>query len=312
MKALRIPFAGATLNRREVERRDASFVQQLITSDMARLLVVSDLALHRLKSDGDTSVDVPLRVALHTCRDIADIYFLGTETNSVPYFATHRSNVSAIPDEEFSDIDLRQQYATLADATLARLAIGRSLVTWHNTARFCGSCGQSARVVEFGAARKCTSCGTSNYPRVNPVALTLVLDGCGSCLLAQHVQRPKFFTCVAGFISQGETLEEAARREVEEETGLKVGNVSYVFSQPWPFPGQLMLGCFATVVDRNAPVKVDTHELLAAKWFTRDEVIGALARSRDSPLRVPDSIALANRLLSHWIDAITDGKQPKL
>ncbi|KVI11640.1 NADH pyrophosphatase-like, N-terminal [Cynara cardunculus var. scolymus] len=172
------------------------------------------------------------------------------------------------------------------DAAMGELAIAghaRALLEWHNTSRFCGSCGEMLVPTEAGTRKQCIkdSCKKRIYPRVDPVVIMLVIDKENDCALLSKNTRfvPRMWSCLAGFIEPGESLEEAVRRETWEETGIQVGEVVYHSSQPWPvgpssMPCQLMIGflAYATSVEIN----VDKRELEDAKWYSREEVKKAL------------------------------------
>ncbi len=147
--------------------------------------------------------------------------------------------------------------------------------------------------------RVCTECSTDHFPRTDPVVIMLVLRG-DRCLLGRQASWPSpFFSALAGFVEGGETLEEAVRREVQEEVGVEVGAVRYLFSQPWPFPASLMMGCLAEGVSDE--ITVDSVEIAEARWFTRDEVKAALGGD-NSVLGVPPAMAIAHQLLRAWIE----------
>ena len=144
----------------------------------------------------------------------------------------------------------------------------RALAQWHENARCCGHCGGTTLVKDGGWRRKCWACGLEWFPRTDPVVIMLITDG-ERCLLAhEHRYGDKMFSALAGFIEPGEDIEHAVRREVLEETNIRVGEVNYHSSQPWPFPHSLMLGCIGRA--ETTDITIDSGELAEARWFSRD------------------------------------------
>ncbi|XP_062227991.1 nudix hydrolase 19, chloroplastic-like [Phragmites australis] len=166
---------------------------------------------------------------------------------------------------------------------LAIAGHARALLEWHNTAKFCGACGARAVPTEAGRRKQCSneSCKKRIYPRVDPVVIMLVIDKENDCVLLSRQSRfvPRMWSCLAGFIEPGESMEEAVRRETWEETGVEVGQVIYHSSQPWPvgpntMPCQLMVGFFAYA--KSLEIRVDKQELEDAQWHSREDIKKAL------------------------------------
>lgn len=189
------------------------------------------------------------------------------------------------------------------------VAQARSVLAWHSRYSFCPTCGGKTKVDEGGYKRTCLTDGCRSlkgvhntcYPRVDPVVIMLVLHPDGNrCLLGRKKAFPPgMFSCLAGFIEPGETIENAVRREVFEESGVTVGPVQYVSCQPWPMPSSLMIGCFAEAVSTD--IKVDEKEIEDARWFTRLEVVDALVKSNQAVFSMPPRQAIAHYLVKHWI-----------
>ncbi len=175
----------------------------------------------------------------------------------------------------------------------------RSLVDWHARHRFCAVCGSPTELFRGGWGRRCASCGAEHFPRVDPVVIMLA-EYDGRVLLGRQPGFPPgFFSALAGFVEPGESLEEAVARELFEEAGIAVSDVSYVASQPWPFPSSLMIGCRA--VARDAALTIDTTELEAAMWVDRAEVRAALAGDMGASFMAPPPLAIARYLLEDWV-----------
>ena len=173
------------------------------------------------------------------------------------------------------------------------LVAGRAvqLVQWKRTHRFCGRCATPTEQAPGERAMRCPACGLLAFPRLAPAVITLITRDDGAALLARNAAWPvPMFSCLAGFIEPGETLERAVAREVQEEVGVEVGRVSYVASQPWPFPHSLMIGFRAEWA--GGEIEVDGTEIAEAAWFTTD----------DLP-QIPPRLSIARRLIDDWIAA---------
>ncbi|XP_069025457.1 NAD-capped RNA hydrolase NUDT12 [Embiotoca jacksoni] len=189
------------------------------------------------------------------------------------------------------------------------VAQARSVLAWHSRYSFCPTCGSSTSLEEGGYKRSClnSECrslqGVHNtcYPRVDPVVIMLVIHPDGNqCLLGRKKIFPVgLFSCLAGFVEPGETIEDAVRREVEEESGVKVGPVQYISCQPWPMPSNLMIGCIAVAMSTD--IRVDENEIEEARWFPRQQVIESLVRGALPAFVIPPRQTIAHQLIRHWI-----------
>ena len=180
------------------------------------------------------------------------------------------------------------------------LAHARALVDWHARHSFCANCGARTQPFSGGKERRCDACGAHHFPRTDPVAIMLVYDG-DRCLLGRNRRRvTRLYSALAGFVDQGESIEEAVRREVMEEAGIEVGEVHYHSSQPWPFPASLMIGCIAQA--HSTEIDIDEHELADVRWFHRTEVLAAFDHGGDTPdgFYLPNPIAIAHHLVKDW------------
>ncbi|HMT46965.1 MAG: hypothetical protein RL702_312 [Pseudomonadota bacterium] len=190
--------------------------------------------------------------------------------------------------------------AALSPEELATYGGARSLVDWHARHRFCARCGNHTHLAKGGWQRSCEGCGGEHFPRVDPVTIMLVEHG-GRLLLGRQPRfPPRRFSALAGFVEPGESIEEAVAREVHEEAGVRVGPVSYVASQPWPFPSSLMIGCYAEALDDQ--LTIDTTELEEADWFTREEVAAAMAGDESGRFLAPPPHAIAHHLMHWWLN----------
>lgn len=189
------------------------------------------------------------------------------------YTAALLSSKDALP-ENSSLIPLRNLFAAQAPLS-AKAARALGLLNWRHSSRFCSRCGAPLSDDSRETARRCTACGTVVYPRISPCIIILITrpkaDGSREMLLARHVQRNQdMFTCIAGFMECGESVEECAEREVREETGLSIRNIRYFKSQSWPFPEQLMIGLTAEYAGGDITLQED--ELSEARWFSADDM----------------------------------------
>jgi NAD+ diphosphatase len=293
-------FAGSPLERVDFRRRDADWIAARLAAPTSRLLPVWRLAVPVRETAAPelTWIGCDRRP-----EQGPDPILLGVRDGSA-HFAL---DVSAIADP-VAELglagttypDLRAVASRLLAGDAAIAAQARHLVDWHARHRFCSVCGQPSKVGEAGHVRRCSAseCAAEHFPRTDPVVIMLVTRG-DRCLLGRQPKWPHpFFSALAGFIEPGETLEEAVRREVFEEAGVRVGDVGYHSSQPWPFPASLMMGCMAEAVTEE--ICVDAHELEDARWFTRDDVRAALAgTNRD--LALPPPLAIAHQLVRAWV-----------
>lgn len=255
----------------------------------------------------------PPRLAALTgtpARDVLDtaetVVFLGQCDDGFTWFA---ADLSAGERRDLPDLgpgtafrDLWRVGARLSRNDGAILAYARGMLHWHRQHRFCGVCGQPTLVRDGGHMRVCTgaTCGEKHFPRTDPVVIMLVTAGQGldaRCLLARQPAWPAgLISALAGFVEPGEAIEEAVVREVREEVGLVVARVAYQGSQPWPFPGSLMLG-FHAEVEAARELRFDRAELEDARWFSRAEV-GAFARPE---LYLPYRGTIARALIEAWL-----------
>lgn len=175
-----------------------------------------------------------------------------------------------------------------------------SLITWHNTHRFCGRCGSPTTLFRAGWGRKCDACGTDHFPRTDPVVIMLAEFGDNVLVGRQSRFPPGNYSALAGFLEPGESIEEAVRRELFEESGIPTGAVRYVTSQPWPFGGsQLMVGCIAEA--EHDRITLDTKELEDAMWVTRAEAAASMAGDADARFKAPPPFAVAHTLMKAWL-----------
>ena len=301
-----IVFAGGDFDRASHLRTDPNWIEQKIKDPSSRFLPMHQLkALISLKEGARIDWRGYSEVEEFIAAE-ADLIFLGI-ADDVCHFAI---DVSAIENpkrpanEDWGKfIDVRSVAPQLSPGEAGALAQARSMIDWHIRHGFCAVCGTHTQPQEAGYSRKCedVSCSATHFPRTDPVAIMMVTHG-DKCLLGQGINFPgDFYSCLAGFIEPGETIEQGVIREVWEESRIEVTNVRYHQSQPWPFPSSLMIGCFAEAL--NEDITVDRTELNDARWFSREEVRLMLEQStKPTGLRMGGPIALAHQLAKAWIE----------
>jgi NAD+ diphosphatase len=183
---------------------------------------------------------------------------------------------------------------------LPPLAQAKAVLHWHARHRFCPNCGTATQAVDGGWRRDCPQCKTQHFPRTDPVVIMLAVDG-DRCLLGRSPRfMPTMWSCLAGFVEPGESIEDAVRRETREESGIACRRIAYFRSQPWPFPTSLMIGCHAEATTHD--IVVDCTELEEARWFSRDEVIAMLQRRHPHGLTAPPPAAIAYHIIRAWVE----------
>lgn len=231
--------------------------------------------------------------------------FLGSATvgnnyhHKVMVDLTHLSEEEALAlTSEFGQFgDLREIGPLIGAHDGSILAYARGLAFWHQRHLFCGVCGAPTLPTKSGHQRSCsgTTCGSPHFPRTDPAVIMLVTDGDRALLGRQPIWPQGMYSTLAGFVEPGETLEHAVAREVFEESGIQVGNVTYHSSQPWPFPSSLMLGFYAEA--RSTKITIDETEVEDVQWFTRDE----LMNFADQGKYLPRKLSIARRLINDWL-----------
>ena len=297
-----ITFAGSPLDRSTLERRDAAWIERQLENDATRFLPLWRLD-PLVKLGEERSLAWARRELFDDVEPAPQPVLLGMN-DGVAHFAVDVSCVSepgiALGVEvaaQFEELRGIVPQLTPAEASIA--AHARSLVDWHARHGFCAACGSSTIAMMGGAHRRCPDCSAEHFPRTDPVAIAVV-GRSNRCLLGRGPRWPEtMFSALAGFVEPGETIEEAVRREVCEESGVVVGPVRYVTSQPWPFPSSLMIGCVAEAT--SDAVTVDHREIAEARWFELDEIRAAL-EGRPGPLVIPPPFAVAHHLIRAWTE----------
>jgi len=277
-----IVFSGAALDRAAALRRRPEWVEARRADPRARAVLMSDEGV--LLEDGHLVMERPS----------AEAVLLGLRGDT-PLFADH---VGPAEPERAHAAGLREAATELPADEAALAAYAGSLLAWHRRHRFCANCGAPTESRDGGHERICPACGAHHFPRTDPVVIVRVTDGADGLLLGRQARWPEGrFSLLAGYLEPGETLEEAVRREVLEESGIRLDSVAYLASQPWPFPSSLMLG-FSALAERGDPQPGD-DELAEVRWFEREEVERA-ARG-EGPVLLAPPYAIARRLIDAWL-----------
>ncbi len=227
---------------------------------------------------------------------ISRVLYFG-RLDGVDCYAGDLASDDGLPDGFTAD-SLRPLYGKIPPSQMIPARFAGHLLHWDRSTRFCGSCGAPNRDKEDERAKVCSSCGALTYPRLSPAIIVAILDG--KRILLAHNRRfaTPFYSLIAGFVEMGETLEDCVAREVEEEVGVRVRNIRYFGSQPWPFPDSLMLGFIADY--DGGEIRVDRRELLDARWFTPDNLPS-----------LPAGDSIARRILTWYEKDYAPGLGPK-
>jgi NAD+ diphosphatase len=295
-----LAFSGSPIERWSEGRESLDAATVLAGENAAVYLLRDDRALVRVNGEGQQAGFAPAE-AREFGLDSDSLIVLGI-VGAGPRLAGHVAPDLALP-EDIKIIDLRSLAieGAMAQGDLAALAQARSYLFWHNANRFCGRCGSAMAAKGGGGSRVCRNCSNEIFPRVDPVVIMLAIDG-ERCLLGRQPRfAPGMYSALAGFLEPAETIEEAVRREVKEESGIRVGRVAYHSSQPWPFPSSLMIGCHAEAL--STEVERDAAELEDCRWFEREEVRLMLAGAHPDGLKAPFPMAIAHHLIKAFADA---------
>ena len=287
-----IAFAGSPIDRSDHIRTDPEALAGLMNW-RAKVLLLDGL-LPQMDDAGGL-----LWGTLADIAEDAELVFLG--------MLNEKACFAAVPDSgatgpAYAMPRAWQAIQLLSPGDLAIYGGARSLVDWHARHRFCANCGTGTKPTKGGWQRNCGACGAQHFPRTDPVTIMLV-ENEGRLLLGRQPRfPPRSFSALAGFVEPGETIEEAVAREVHEEAGLHVRDVQYIATQPWPFPSQLMIGCYSQTDETE--ITLDIEELEEARWFTRDEVQHAMDTigSEQGPFNAPPAAAIAHSLLKWWLE----------
>ncbi|KAK6179516.1 hypothetical protein SNE40_011851 [Patella caerulea] len=319
-------FSQNPLYRASEKRNDKAWLQNVLKLSTTNFVIFSELNafVTPVKNAGSEKKRSGFNLGLFQYKHLAEILakkplvvFLGLETwdpKSVAWFAV---DVTGEEENLFKNVHEDGQFIEGFPLALQMMktdagiyAEARSILAWHDRYQFCPTCGSSTVVAEAGYKRECENkdCRSrkgihnTNHPRVDPSMIMLVVSPEGKrCLLGRKKSfPPKMYSCLAGYMEPGESIEAACQREVEEESGIKVGHIEYHSSQPWPFPAVIMLGCIAHAKTDN--IKIDPDELEDVRWFTKQDVQSMANRTHPLEFFFPPAQAIAHQLIKTWIN----------
>ena len=295
-------YSGNPLDRGERERRDEDWIRSIASDPASRFLPMRELNVPVSEGPHDNLVWLNAKEVQHL-GSFTRVYLLGMLDGVAHHVIDVSENGQAIPVSgdrgEYKYVDVRTAAETLSAPDAGIVAQARAQVDWHNRHGFCSACGLETVIRRGGQIRQCTGCEALHYPRTDPVVISVVADN-DRCLLGQtrgRAAQTNRFSALAGFVDQGETIEEAVAREVMEEAGIAVKNVRYHSSQPWPFPSSLMIGCHAEAATTG--IAKDDEEMSDVRWFPRDEVLKALD-GKSEKLVLPGPMAIAHHIIKAW------------
>lgn len=296
-------YSGSRLERAAVQRGDEAALAALARNGGAGFYLVGGEQIV-LKYNGQGLDPLFAPAEAREFGDVRETVFLGF-LDRAPRFGVGLDAQAIEPLKARSDlklIDLRSiaVQGAVAPDHLPPLAEAKALLGWHARHRFCPNCGALTVATQGGWRRDCPSCKAEHFPRTDPVVIMLAIAG-ERCVLGRSPRFPKtMWSCLAGFAEPGESIEEAVRREVQEEVGIACARVAYFASQPWPFPSSLMIGCHAEAL--NDDIVIDKSEIEEARWFDRAELKLMLARQHPQELTTPPMIAIAHHIIRDFVE----------
>ncbi|TFL18801.1 NAD(+) diphosphatase [Jannaschia formosa] len=302
-----VTFGGGGLNRAEDLRRHPELLAELPVRVLPLwrgkpLLAPGREALAIMEGDVFTAHGHPVLIgkldgAALFARDVSGLEVAGLGEGLGAFLdPTEQTHPDLPHGTAFAELRAVMTRLSSLDAEIAATAKGA--LEWHRTHGFCANCGGPTQPGKAGWMRACPTCGRAHFPRTDPVVIMLVTHG-DRVLLGRSPAWPEgFFSCLAGFMEPGETLEAAVRRETWEETGVRVGPVRYLASQPWPFPGSLMLGAHGEAVDDR--IEIDPEEIAEALWLDRSELMDVFAGTHPR-IGAARKGAIARFLLENWL-----------
>ena len=296
-------FAGGALDRRSDLRLETDWLAARREDPASRALALWNGQPLLVEHEGGLAlVQLEAELALRLAGSDEHILFMGLDGETAVFAVDLMGDgdPTAGPLEGRGKfMDLRMSGGRMSAADAGAAATAKALFEWKRRHGFCSACGQRSEAAEAGWKRVCTACKTEHFPRTDPVTIMLPVIG-DQALLGRQAAWPKGrFSCLAGFMEPGESIEAACAREVKEEAGLTVVRVRYHSSQPWPFPTNLMIGLIAEVSDQDA--RPDQTELEEVRWFSRQALRGLLAGDVDG-IGVPPAFAVAHQLMKAWAE----------
>ncbi|MBV9025959.1 MAG: NAD(+) diphosphatase [Streptomycetaceae bacterium] len=290
-----LPLTGAAIDRTAHRRLDEAWLAAAWSHPSTRVLVVSGGQV-LVEETGEGRTELVMLPSFDAPMTEVHRYFLGTDADGVSYFALQKDKLPGRMDDTARPAGLREVGGLLSERDAGLMVHAVALENWQRMHRFCSRCGERTVIAAAGHIRRCPACGAEHYPRTDPAVIMLVTDDQDRALLGRQLHWPEGrFSVLAGFVEPGESLEQAVVREVLEECGVRVGELSYLASQPWPFPSSLMLGFMARAI--TSEIQVDGEEIHEARWFSRDDLRNGIESGGILP---PSRLSIATRLIELW------------
>lgn len=286
-----LALARGGIDRRAEFRADEEWLERAWADERTRVLAVCDGVIPVAPDAARLRPMLPADVP-----DDAERMLLGTDARGITWFAA-RMPVAG------PSAGLREVGAQLSGDEVALATTAIALDNWHGAHPRCSRCGVPTLPAQAGWVRRCPEEGSEHYPRTDPAVIVLVIDNDDRALLGRQGRwQPSWFSTLAGFVEPGESAEAAVRREILEEAGVPVDEMTYLGSQPWPFPCSLMLGYHAWATSTD--IAVDGEEIVEARWFSRAELAAACASGE---VALPPAVSIARRLIERWFGEPLDG-----
>ena len=294
------PFTGMALNRASAERKDPEWIRDRVRDPGSRAIAAGHEGVLVSERVGGGDAAALARVAIPEAQRTEPV-LLGLDDGTA-HFAVDLDALPTAERDRLTDggrvMGLREAGALLAPAEAGLAAYVMALLNWHRRHGFCANCGHATEVAEAGYSRHCPRCGADHFPRTDPVVIMTVEHDDRLLLGRRTGWPPGRLSVLAGFVSPGESAEEAVIREVQEESGIISRDPVFVASQPWPFPASLMLG-FHAESDGGEPRAID-GELEEVHWLGR-EAIEEASRGGDPGFQLPPPVSIARFLIDRWI-----------
>ncbi len=300
-------YASSEINRQGDYRNNKKLIEKIIVDEKTKFIPYYEgKNLFKQKNENIEAIKLNNKqLTTFFPKGINNPIFLGV-ANEINYVGLDISNKNSnidlwLKENDIIVEDLRKYGPLLDDIDASFLALTNGMLFWHNTHKFCGSCGFKNISKEGGFVKVCSNnkCGKSHFPRTDPAIITLISFQ-EKVLLGRSPRFPEgMYSTLAGFVEPGESLEQALEREVFEEVGVKVKNIKYFNSQPWPFPASLMLGFFAEAI--NEEMNIDYNEIEDAQWFSIEELRTLEHPSINGGFKLPRIDSIARRLVDTWI-----------
>ena len=296
MKTIRTFFSGSPIQRSSKLRADSDDLYRAYRHPdtrflpvwQSRCLVAEQRAVLLGKSELSAYTDGP-----------DDVIFLGRLDERFIFALALPDHADPAGTAQAEFIEVRKLIGQVDETDAGLLAYARAMVNWQQSHAYCGICGTRNQAIEGGFVMRCgdVNCAQRSFPRLDPAIIVLVIDR-ALCLLGRQPSWPEGqFSTIAGFVEPGESLEDAVRREVAEETNIAVGDCRYLASQPWPFPSALMIGFHAEAGSQS--IRLNDAELAEARWISREQIV-------EREVMLPPSASVAYRLIEAWFDSGSD------